>query len=302
MDLVLGSIKIPFDPYIFGGTTTAFSWHGFLTFVAVATAVWLAGRAAVREKLDQEQVYNIAMWGVLSGIIGARIVHVADNWDTYSDDPGQIFAVWQGGIGLWGGILGGWIGGMIYGYFAKIPIGRFMDLAAPPLLVAQTIGRIGDVINGEHWARALDLPWGWYFTDVDSPARFGADQFLGDPERAAHPAVIYEMLTNIVILFILFMLRGKLRPAGSLFMLYLALYATARFAIQFVRLDDVKFWGLQEAHIIAIIVWAITIPFLLWKTRLRKSQDVSQGPGDNADDDHTTGGRSKRERQRSLAR
>lgn len=301
MYLVLGSIKIPFDPFIFGGVTTAFSWHGFLTFVAVATAVWMAGRAAVRYKLDQEQVYNTAMWGVLAGIVGARIVHVADRWGDYSDNLLQIFAVWEGGIGLWGGILGGWLGGLLYGYIAKVPIGKFMDIAAVPLLVAQTIGRIGDVINGEHWSRALDLPWGWFFTDVDSPARVGADRFLGDPERAAHPAAVYEMITNIIIICILYFLRDRLRPAGSLFMLYLALYATARFAIQFIRLDDVKFWGLQEAHIIAVIVWVITIPFLLWKTRLRPRPQDSSG-GSSGGPSRTSAGRSRRERQRAHAR
>lgn len=267
----------------------------------------MSGRAAIRERLDQEQVYNTALWGVLGGIVGARIVHVLDNWSIYGDDPLSIFAVWNGGIGLWGGILGGWIAGLIYAYFAKAPIGRFMDIAAAPLLVAQTIGRIGDIINGEHWSRPLDMFWGWYFTDIDSPARAVIDQypeiFGTDVDRPVHPAVVYEMITNIIILGVIFLLRGRVRPAGSIFMIYLALYATARFGIQFVRLDDVKFWGLQEAHLIAILVWIVTIPWIIWKVRFiggggaprRRIRDV-------VDVDHVTTGRSKRERRRELAR
>ena len=319
MHLVIGAIKVPFDPFIFGGATTAFSWHGFLTFVAVATAIWFAGRAADKEKLNKEQVYNTALWGVIAGIIGARLVHVIDFWGDYSDDPIRMLAVWQGGIGLWGGIIGGWIGGLIYGYFAKVQIGRFMDLAAVPLLLAQTIGRVGDVINGEHWSRPLDWFWGWYFTDADSPARGAFDrrgEIITEPEMPVHPAVVYEMIANIAIICLLYFLRGRLRPAGSLFMLYLALYAVARFSVQFVRLDDVKFWGLQEAHLIAICVWVVTIPFLVWRTRLitgpggwswraplrslrlRRSPAVS-GAGTSQ---RVTGSRARRQRQRDQAR
>ena len=316
MTLIIGAIKVPFDPYIFGGAATAFSWHGFLTFVAVATAIWFAGRAADRENLNKEQVYNTAMWGVVAGIIGARLIHVIDFWGDYADDPARIFAVWQGGIGLWGGIIGGWIGGLIYGYFAKIEIGRFMDIAAVPLLVAQTIGRVGDIINGEHWARPLDLFWAWYFTDADSPARDAVtrrSEIITDAEMPVHPAAVYEMITNIAIICILYLLRGRLRPAGSLFMVYLALYAVARFSIQFIRLDDVKFWGLQEAHLIAICVLAVTVPFLIWRTRfitgpsgwswraplrsVRRRQDVAA-----SDPDRVNVGRSRRQRQRQQAR
>ena len=301
------AIGIPFDPYIFGGTTTAFSWHGFLTFIAVGTAIWMSGRAAIRAQLDQEQVYNTALWGVLGGIIGARIVHVVDHWAIYGDDPLSIFAVWNGGIGLWGGILGGWIAGMIYAYFANAPIGRLMDIAAAPLLVAQTIGRIGDIINGEHWSRPLDLFWGWYFTDIDSPARAVVDRYSdivrGDAERPVHPAVVYEMIANIAILGVIVLLRGRVRPAGSIFMIYLALYATARFAIQFIRLDDVKFWGLQEAHIIAILVWIATIPWIVWKVRFSgRFNRPGRGNRSDAPEDRVTAGRSRRERRRELAR
>ena len=319
MSLIIGAIKVPFDPFIFGGATTAFSWHGFLTFVAVATAIWFAGKAADREKLNKEQVYNTALWGVIAGIIGARLIHVIDFWGDYADEPLQMLAVWQGGIGLWGGIIGGWIGGLIYGYFAKVEIGRFMDIAAVPLLIAQTIGRVGDIINGEHWSRPLDQFWGWYFTDIDSPAQDAVSQrseIITDAEMPVHPAVVYEMIANIAIIGLLYVLRGRLRPAGSLFMVYLALYAVARFSIQFIRLDDVKFWGLQEAHLIAICVMLVTVPFLIWRTRLiagprdwnwrspikslrlarQRSAEASQ------DGDRVNVGRERRRRQRQQAR
>jgi phosphatidylglycerol:prolipoprotein diacylglycerol transferase len=296
----LASIAMPFDPNISGGSSFALSWHGFLSFIAVAAAVWTVARAAKRESLDVDMVYNTAIWAILGGILGARIVHVADNWDLYGNNPTQIFAVWEGGIGLWGGILGGWLAGITYAYIVKYPVGKLMDITAPAMLLAQTIGRIGDIINGEHWSKATDLPWGWYFTHPDSPARIGAQRLLGDPEAPVHPAVVYEMLWNIVGLFILYKLRNKLKPDGSLFMFYLGYYSLGRFMIQFIRLDKVYFWNLQEAHLIAIGVMVISVTFMAWKTRFRTGDESSSGPGETSGPGGD-GGRKRRERDERRA-
>jgi phosphatidylglycerol:prolipoprotein diacylglycerol transferase len=290
------SIPIPFDPNIFGGGVVPLSWHGFLSFVGVAAAIYLVVRWARREHIDPDMVYNVAIWGIIGGVIGARVVHVADNWGFYSGNIGSMFQIWSGGIGLWGGILGGWLAGSSYAYIAKYPVGKLMDLIAPAMLIGQSIGRIGDIINGEHWARATDLAWGWYFTHVDSPARIGAQRFHGDPETPVHPAVVYEMIWNMAVLGVLFMLRGKLKPAGSLWMVYLAMYAIGRFGIQWLRLDPVKFWGLQEAHLIAILVLFVAVPFLIIKTRF-----VSPDGGDKPADTPTRG-REQRRRRRAAAR
>ncbi len=276
--LSLLAIKIPFDPNIFSSGSFSLSWHGLLSFVGVAVAVYLTARWAAREKLNTDMVYNTAIWAILGGIVGARIVHVTDNWGVYRSNPGELFAIWSGGIGLWGAILGGWIAGMVYARISRYPVGKLMDLTAPALLIAQTIGRVGDIINGEHWSRATDLPWGWFFTHPDSPARPGAQRDFGDPERPVHPAVVYEMIWNLAVLAVLFRLRGKLKPDGSLWMVYLGLYAIGRFAIQFVRLDDVKFWGLQQAHLIAILVWLVVVPFIVWKTRFKKPGEDEAPP------------------------
>lgn len=280
--LPTAAIGLPFDPNISGGSGFALSWHGFLSFVAVAVAVWLVSRAARNVRgVDADMVYNTAIWGIIGGIMGARLVHVADNWDTYGNDLVSIFSVWEGGIGLWGGILGGWLGGAGYAYIVKYPVGKLMDMTAAPLLLAQTIGRVGDIINGEHWSKSTDLPWAWYFTHPDSPGRQIDRFYPGDKETPVHPAVVYEMLWNIVGLFILYKLRHRLKPDGSLFMFYLAYYSVGRFLVQFIRLDKVYFANLQEAHLIAIGVLIISVPFLLWKTRFKKPSESDAGPADD---------------------
>ena len=123
-----------------------------MSFVGVAVAIWMVNNAAKKVNLDPDMVYNTAIFGIIGGIIGARLVHVIDYWGVYYSDPTKIFAIWTGGIGLWGGILGGWLGGALYAKYSGASVGKLMDIAAPAMFVAQTIGRVGDVINGEHWS------------------------------------------------------------------------------------------------------------------------------------------------------
>ena len=269
------SIEIPFNPNLVAGSFISISWHGLMSFVGVAVAIWMVNNAAKKVNLDPDMVYNTAIFGIIGGIIGARLVHVIDYWGVYYSDPTKIFAIWTGGIGLWGGILGGWLGGAVYAKYSGASVGKLMDIAAPAMFVAQTIGRVGDVINGEHWSRALDTFWGWYFTHPDSPARVGAERFFGDPERPVHPAIVYEMIWNMIGLYVITKLRGKLTPDGSIWWVYLTWYSIGRFFIQFLRLDDVKFLGLQEAHIIAIIVLSVSLPYILKKVRIKDKKSRS---------------------------
>ena len=269
-------VEINIDPIMFDIGSLILSWHGFFSFVAVSMAVFLAARWGRQLGLLPDVVYSTAIWAIIGGIVGARIVHVVDKWSTfYSDNPGQIFAIWEGGIGLWGAILGGFIGGAIYAWISKFPIGKLADATAPALLIVQTIGRIGDIINGEHLAKPTSLPWGFEYEHTGSPAFALAAQ---------HPAIVYEMIWNMIALGILWQFRGRLRPDGMVFVLYLALYAVGRFAIQFARRDDVWVAGLQEAHSIALIVLAITVPLLIFKAKLGPKEEIAVAPGEAGPD------------------
>ena len=190
---VLGTISIPFDPYIIGLGPFLFSWHGFFTVVGVAVAVYLVHKFGTRQGLSSDAILSIAMWCIIGGIVGARILHVVDFWNSggvcgkaftgYGDCPLTIFMVWKGGIAILGAVLGGFAGGSGYimvrnsDWFLAVwdkcfkflgkpqtiqlpHIGSFADLVAPCLLLGMAIGRIGDVINGEHFARFTTLPWG----------------------------------------------------------------------------------------------------------------------------------------------
>lgn len=268
-------IEIDVGPYLISSGTFLLSWHGFFSFVAVATAVYLVGRWAPMKGIEPDDIYSIAIWAILGGIVGARLVHVVDNWDYYQYNLLQILFIWSGGIGVWGGILGGFIAGAAYAFIAKHPIGIIADLTAPALLLVQTIGRLGDIVNGEHCARAATefiLAFNWIRPESDAR---GCANGVGVPVQ---PVIAYEMLWNLAALFVVWKLRDRLRPDGMLFALYLALYAIGRFLVSLLRQDKVWALGLQEAHFIAILVLLITIPLLAIKARPTSAvQQLAEG-------------------------
>ena len=255
-------IEIPFDPTMFVLGGLAFTWHGFFAFVGVVVAVFLVGRWAPRAGIDSDVVYATAVWAIIGGVVGARVVHVIDRWDVYSSNPADILAIWNGGIALFGAIIGGFFAGALYARLQGYPIGRLADLTAPALLIAQSIGRIGDIINGEHVSTATNA---WYGFIYSHPASL-SNQVHGD--LASHPVILYEMVWNMAVLALLWYMWGRIKPDGMLFATYIGLYSFGRFFVTFLREDKIWFAGLQEAHLISIVVMIIAVPLLVYRGRL----------------------------------
>ncbi|MEC9013943.1 MAG: prolipoprotein diacylglyceryl transferase [Chloroflexota bacterium] len=281
---IMASISIGINPNLIDMGSIILSWHGVMTFIAVAVAVWLVARWGGKDGMVVDSIYSVSVWAIIGGVVGARILHVIDFWDeVYKNDFISVFAVWSGGIAIYGAILGGFAGGALYivirnsdlflsrwrtalpfmgeAHRANLPnIGRLADITAPALLIAQAIGRIGDLINGEHFASVTDLPWGVIYTHPSSPGVF---------RPPTHPAVGYELLFDLVLLAAIWPLRDRLRPHGMFFTLYLATYSIGRFFLSFMREEFNEYFGaLNEAQVVAIIVVIITVPLLVWKAQL----------------------------------
>ena len=267
-------VQIGMDPTMFALGGFVLTWHGFFAFLGVVVAVVLVTRWGPGEGIESDVIYATAIWAILGGVLGARIVHVIDRWDIYGSSPADIFAIWKGGIALFGAILGGLVAGSVYARLQGYPIGRLADLTAPALLIAQSIGRIGDIINGEHVSQTTAAAWGFVYTHPNSLS----SQVHG--LLASHPTVVYEMIWNMLILGVIWWMWGRLKPDGILFALYLSLYSFGRFFITFLREDKVWFAGLQEAHIIAILVVLVAVPLLVYKGRLvAKGQEIGPPVG-----------------------
>ena len=296
---ILATITIPINPILFDLGSLVLSWHGLLTFVAVAVSVFLVHRWGTREGMGGDPILSVAVWCIIGGILGARALHIIDFWnycplsfpncETYQDNPVKILYVWQGGIAVIGAILGGFTGGALYiiirnsnrflaiwerffpwaGEPNKAPlpgIGHLADVAAPALLISMAIGRVGDIINGEHFAKATDLPWGIFYTHPASPA-----QIFSRP--VSHPAVAYEIILDMLVLAIIWPLRHRLRPRGMVFVLYGALYSTGRFFLSFLRVEDNTYaMGLNEAQIVSLVIMLVAIPLLVYKAQFVRPQ------------------------------
>ena len=295
----LNSISIGINPNLIDGGGFVLSWHGFLTFVAVVVSVFLVARWGSKEGLSSDEIYAVAFWSILGGVVGARLLHVIDAWDFYSNDPIRVLYVWGGGVTIYGAILGGFVSGAAYitirnsGFYlstwrryfrflgeptmSRLPgAGRIADIAAPALLISQAIGRVGDIINGEHCAKATGLPWGVIYTHPDRGS-LSCERFFG--AGATHPAVAYELLMDLAILAVLWPLRKRLQPSGMFFALYLATYSAGRFFLSFLREEYKEYGPLNEAQIIALLVMLVTIPLLMYKGRLVPAESTGAGRG-----------------------
>ncbi|MDP3878817.1 MAG: prolipoprotein diacylglyceryl transferase [Dehalococcoidales bacterium] len=252
-------ITIGMDPILFVLGPFALSWHGLFIVVGIAVAVWLSAYLVAKAGLSVDRLYSLAVWTIPGGIIGARLVHVIDYWDFYSANPAAIFAIWTGGLAIWGAVLGGTLAAMIFARISHFSLDGYADSIAPGLVLAQAIGRIGDIINGEHISTSTTLPWGVVYTHPGSPS-------YGLPPT--HPQVAYELLMNLAIFGVLWKLRGRIQPGGALFLLYLVMYSVGRFFLSFLRLDsNTVFLSLNQVQWICLLVLAVAVPLLVRKMR-----------------------------------
>ena len=247
-------IPIYVDPNIHLGPITL-AWHGIFTAVGIFFGVALALRL-VRPRIPDPVATSIATWGVVGGIAGARVVHVIDQWSYYAAHPEQILAIWTGGIAIWGAAIGGVLGGLVVGIRHRVPIGYGADAAAPGIALGFAIGRIGDVINGEHHATACEPPLGICvgYTHPDTLGQVGP----------VHLVVAYDMVWNLAAVAGGLWLRGRRLPDGLVFWLSAAWYAVGRFALGFLRINDPTYvFGLREDQLIAVCVLAAAAPMIV---------------------------------------
>ncbi len=251
--------------------------------IVVGTLVTM--RLAVKRGIPADFVYTTAFWIVLAGLIGARLTHVLDSLDFYADHPSQIFAFWQGGLGWYGGLLGGTLAGVICARVSKIPLGRFADAVALGGFLGLAIGRIGCTINGDAYGTATSLPWGLVYTHPNAYA---------DPFVAGHPAAVYEIIWIVLTVGLLWNLRERLRPDGTTFLAMVAMYSLGRFLISWVRAEDTVLGPLHQSHIISLVLFVGAIALLArrrghWRQPEPATQAVTQGESIGSDAENRTG-------------
>jgi prolipoprotein diacylglyceryl transferase len=250
---------------------------GIVAAVLITEKRWVARGGAPGDVLD------IAVWAVPFGIIGGRIYHVISSPRAYfgeGGDPIRAFAIWEGGLGIWGAIAFGGVGAWIACRRRGIPLPAFADALAPGLLVAQAIGRLGNWFNNELYGRATDLPWALRIYAWDGGrAVVGPD---GEPVVLGlfHPTFLYELLWNLAAAGLVIWADRRFRLGhGRAFALYVASYCAGRVWIELLRTDPAEtFFGVRLNVFVSVVVGLLAVAYLVWQ-RGRPREVIARGPG-----------------------
>jgi len=272
---VLASIPSPNTGTIDLGPLTI-HMYGLMLLLAIAACVGLTGIRYVRRGGDWDLVLRVAVWGVAAGIVGARLYHDVTSWSEVPDPKWKgVFEVWKGGLGVWGGILFGSIAGAIVVKRSGRSVTELMDAAAPGLLLAQGIGRIGNWWNQELYGKPTDLAWG---LEIDPQHRVAGYE----NHEAFHPTFLYEFLYDTAMVGVLILIGWRFRiRAPALFALYVSFYTFGRFFEELLRVDPAhELGGLRLNAWVSIVLFVCSTSFFIWWQFLRGRESRGGGAGE----------------------
>lgn len=265
--------------------------YGLAIAVSVLVAFWITSRRWRRAIADQDDAYRgrandlvgtIAVWAVPAGLIGARLYHVITDFDRYRGNLADAVKIWQGGLGIWGGISVGVLVAVWMLRRGGHSTGTMLDALAPALAVAQAIGRLGNWFNQELYGRPTDLPWGLEIDQAHRVSGYGL-------EETFHPTFAYEALWNLCLAATLVWVIPKVLPhlrTGYLFAVYVLGYTVGRLWIELLRIDTAnEFWGVR------INVWTSALVGLAALAAVLVG--LRRGPDDERDADQKDVGESE---------
>lgn len=247
---MFASIPSPSSGSIEIGPLT-FRAYGLMIALGVLAAVWLASRRFAQRGLNPDHATGLAMWAVPAGLVGARLYHVITDWRDFEGRWGDAFKIWEGGLGILGGVLAGVVAGIAYARKHNIAPTTVLDVVAPALPLAQAIGRWGNWFNQELFGRPTDVPWALEIDVENRPAdHVDAETF--------HPTFLYESLWNVALVVVLLRVeRTRRLGAGALFALYLVGYSIGRLWVEAIRIDKAS-----EIAGLRVNLWVFSIVLL----------------------------------------
>lgn len=252
--------------------------YGLMIALGVVAAIWLSGRRLVAAGAGtRDDMSTIGLWGVLAGVIGARIYYVITDASRPWKDPSRWLKVWEGGLGVPGGILAGALVAAWVTRRRGLGVGNVYTAAAPAIPLAQAIGRVGNWWNQELFGRPTDVPWALEIDDAKLPPGYASGTTF-------HPTFLYEALWNLALVGVLLLIerRIKLRP-GRLLAVYVVGYAIGRFWIEGLRIDPAREgggWRLNQWVALILCVTALGYLLIDWlrhNSRANADATVSDG-------------------------
>ena len=240
-------------------------WYAIFIVSGLLLAVYLAMKEAPRRKIIPDDILDFILIAFPLAIIGARVYYVIFDWSYYASQPfSEVFAIWNGGLAIYGGLITGAIVLFVFSYYRAINPLDFLDVAAPGVMIAQAIGRWGNFINQEAYGKIVD--------NLNYLPSFIKNQMYIDGSYRV-PTFLYESLWNLLGFIIIMALRHRPRflKQGEIAFFYLIWYGCGRFVIEGMRTDSLMLFGIRVSQWLSAILIAIGIVLIIWR---RKQKDI----------------------------
>lgn len=244
-------------------------WYGIIIAVGFVLAVLYAYKNSKRFGIVADKVVDVAIFGIIGGIIGARAYYVIFSWDQYKDDIWGIFRVWKGGLAVYGGLIGGVIAGAIVCKLSKIKFTAMLDVAVIGFLIGQGLGRWGNFMNVEAYGAPMKtlLPWG--MTSAKIVRELGVEA-----GTLVHPCFLYESLWCLLGVLVLHLYSKHRRFDGELTLFYCVWYGAERFVVEGLRTDSLLIGTVRVSQALALILCVgATIIWITLRVLIHKKGD-----------------------------
>lgn len=253
-------MSIPNSRYLFG----IVPWYGVLIVTGVLIAIALCMHEEKRMHLRQDTVIDLAFWVIPLGVIGARAYYVIFNWQVFADDPLSVLRIWEGGIAIYGAVIGGLIGVLLFSWRRKMNPFILTDMIVPGLSLAQGIGRWGNYFNMEAYGREISNPaWQFFPAGVQIPS--------GDGYTWHMATFFYESCWDLLVFVLLwFIVRKRSKTSGTTTLWYLLLYGIGRFFIEGLRTDSLMSGSIRVSQLLSLVLFIVSAAILIIRTSKHK--------------------------------
>lgn len=263
---------------LFGVEGLNIAWYGILIACGIVAGVLLAVHQAKKRGYTAELLVDFMILALPLSIIGARAYYVAFEWEYYSQHPEEIIAVWNGGIAIYGAIIGGVIAAVILSKWRKFPLGRLLDVCAPGLILGQAIGRWGNFVNEEAFGNIVTdpnlqfFPYAVYIQERWTGSEWVINQWV-------QATFFYESMWDIGVLVLLLLYAKRAKHDGNVFAMYLIGYGLGRFWIEGIRVSTLQLWpgGLPVSQFLSLVLMAIGIVYILVMRKRNKPNVLYEG-------------------------
>ncbi|MBO5274286.1 MAG: prolipoprotein diacylglyceryl transferase [Clostridia bacterium] len=275
----LGIEDLAINPVAFTIFGHEVMWYGIIITAAMILAVCYVLWRSRLEGVKKDDIYDLAIAVIFTGIVGARLYYVLTKggYTSFMD----IIAIWKGGLAIYGGIIGGVLAAYVYSKIKKIRFTKILDMIGPATMIAQALGRWGNFFNQEAFGTNTTLPWGMYSDRTFSYLFSHQEELFAagievDPTMPVHPTFLYESIWNVLGFVIINLLYKKKKFNGQIFLMYISWYGFGRMLIEGLRTDSLYIFGsVRVSQLVGFLSFAIGIVAIFYMLRKTKSKKIS---------------------------